>query len=451
MPSVAGLRNVLLDSKPVTDSSWMEDLLGLYEVLDEYSLQHLVDLIQSELDFVTSKEYYVDPVISEGSIYYRRCLQALRYLSTKYRILPSSMIMQDVVREHLPVSGGGFADIYRGMLGNQQACLKVLRLVIEPDKRMREKIHRHFCSEAVLWKQLKHPNILPLFGVNLELFEPSFCLISPWMENGNVITYLKQNHSHNRHKVLQDIAAGLCYLHSRNPPITHGDIRGANILVSNDLRCCLADFGLALCTANSQSGSTAVTSITMNGAIRWMAPELFHHDGSVDVALDHPSRDIYAFGCTIIEILTLEYPFHDLKTDYAVVASLMSGKRPSRPQSHWCTDTLWYLTTRCWTQDRSARPTAYEIYASVQLEGSVQNNKVQPSSSVRRSLTLNPDSLVRNNGTSWDDSSPETNSGAGVIFWSSRNKQFVWFTDRSSPSRLPQTNSHHYQSKHCAQ
>lgn len=81
----------------------------------------------------------------------------------------------------------------------------------------------------------------------------------------------------------------------------------ANILVSNNLRCCLADFGLALSTANSQSWSTAISSTT-KGAIRWMAPELFHHDGSVDAVVDHPSRDIYAFGCTVIEVCSLSIP-----------------------------------------------------------------------------------------------------------------------------------------------
>lgn len=47
MPSVTELRNVLLNTKPVSHSGWMEDLLELYDVLDKDSLQHLVDLIQS--------------------------------------------------------------------------------------------------------------------------------------------------------------------------------------------------------------------------------------------------------------------------------------------------------------------------------------------------------------------------------------------------------------------
>ncbi|KAF9065427.1 hypothetical protein BDP27DRAFT_1332048 [Rhodocollybia butyracea] len=215
--TVTELRNVLLNVQP--KSSWMEDLLGPYEVLDEKSLQQLVDLIQSELDLVISTEC-VDPALSDGSVFHRRCLQALRFLSTRYRTLPSSLVIHDVQRNgQLPVGGGGFA----------QVCLKVLRLLVEPDEQVREKTHRRFCNEAILWKQLKHPNILPLLGVNVKLFEPSFCLISPWMKNKDIITFLRHNPSHNRHKALQEISAGLLYLHSRNPPITHGDIRGVCI------------------------------------------------------------------------------------------------------------------------------------------------------------------------------------------------------------------------------
>ncbi|KAJ3862367.1 hypothetical protein EV359DRAFT_10643, partial [Lentinula novae-zelandiae] len=110
----------------------------------------------------------------------------------KYQILPSSMILQEIEREgQNPVGGGGFADIWRGAVNNQSVCLKVLRLVIEPDEEVRQRIRRQFCNEALLWRQLKHPNILPLLGVNEEIFSPSFCLVSPWMANKDIITYLK--------------------------------------------------------------------------------------------------------------------------------------------------------------------------------------------------------------------------------------------------------------------
>ncbi|KAE9393864.1 kinase-like protein, partial [Gymnopus androsaceus JB14] len=219
------------------------------------------------------------------------------------------------------------------------------------------------CSEALIWRQLQHPNILPLLGVNAELFSPSFCLISPWMENKDIITFLRKNLTHNRHTVLSEIAAGLSYLHSRDPPILHGDIRGANILVSDDLRCCLADFGLALVISDSRTLSNATTSAMTKGTTRWMAPELIIPSHSAKPATNNTSRDIYAFGCTILEILTLQLPFHDKTTDPAIIYSLMLGERPARPQDFWYPDRIWDLTTRCWTEDPASRPTAQEISA----------------------------------------------------------------------------------------
>ncbi|KIK63716.1 hypothetical protein GYMLUDRAFT_221981 [Collybiopsis luxurians FD-317 M1] len=211
--------------------------------------------------------------------------------------------------------------------------------------------------EALVWRQLKHPNILPLLGVNSELFSPSFCLVSPWMANKDIITYLRRNPDHDRYTVFTEIAAGLLYLHTRDPPIIHGDIRGANILVTEDGHCCLADFGLSLVATDSRSWRTTTTS-AIKGAIRWMAPELITQHGSSakEFSLHKASRDVYAFGCTAIEIITLQVPYHELKTDAAVLYALLSGERPVRPQSIWCSDAIWDLITRCWAADPSTRP-----------------------------------------------------------------------------------------------
>ncbi|KAE9404364.1 kinase-like protein [Gymnopus androsaceus JB14] len=140
----------------------------------------------------------------------------------------------------------------------------------------------------------------------------------------------------------------------------------ANILVADDLRCCLADFGLTLFISDSRTLSNATTSSMTKGTTRWMAPEFIIPNNSVTQAPSDTSRDIYAFGCTILEILTLRLPFHDKKTDPAVIYSLMVGERPARPQNVWYPDTIWNLTTRCWTQEATARPNAQSIYEYLQ-------------------------------------------------------------------------------------
>ncbi|KIK56125.1 hypothetical protein GYMLUDRAFT_174625, partial [Collybiopsis luxurians FD-317 M1] len=153
----------------------------------------------------------------------------LRYLSKRFQLLPLSLILLDVERDGSnPVGGGGFADIWRGSMKERPVCLKVLRFAVEQDKSIRARMRKQFCHEALVWRQLNHPNILPLLGVNTELFFPSFCLISPWMEHSDIITYLRKNPEYDLLSALLDVAAGIDYLHSREPPVIHGDIRGVS-------------------------------------------------------------------------------------------------------------------------------------------------------------------------------------------------------------------------------
>ncbi|KAF5373399.1 hypothetical protein D9757_009771 [Collybiopsis confluens] len=354
--------------------NWLQQNINAYYKYDKGLVQELANFFQEELDSLLSS------ATSDLSKYQERCLQALLYISKSHFILPSSFILKNIQKTGSnSIAGGGFSDIWQGLLGEQCVCLKVLRLTVEPDEDKRGRIRKQFCNEALLWRQLKHPNILTLLGVNIDLFYPSFCLISPWMVNRDIVTYLKRNPEHNRHNVLLEIANGLSYLHSREPSVVHGDIRGANILVTNNLRCCLADFGLARVAAQTQAWSNATS--TPKGAVRWMAPELFSSDNSKEYDC---SRDIYAFGCTIIEvvylflficrvtltvlpfpaeqILSLKIPFPDL-TDYEVLFSVAEkGTQPGRPQNVWCPDPIWELTTRCLARNPNDRPSAQKVY-----------------------------------------------------------------------------------------
>ncbi|KAJ3876349.1 hypothetical protein F5051DRAFT_37494 [Lentinula edodes] len=91
-------------------------------------------------------------------------------------------------------------------MNGKAVCLKVLRLVTEQDEGARATVRKRFCREALVWRQLKHPHILPLLGVNMELFLPSFCLISPWMENKDIITYLRKNPDHDLYRAVRNIS-----------------------------------------------------------------------------------------------------------------------------------------------------------------------------------------------------------------------------------------------------
>ncbi|KAE9408796.1 kinase-like protein, partial [Gymnopus androsaceus JB14] len=150
------------------------------------------------------------------------------------------------------------------------------------------------------------------------------------------------------------IATGLAYLHGLEPPVVHGDIKGANILIADDARCCLADFGL------SQSFNPT-HSTTIQGSLRWLAPEFINPTSQLQpVAGSLTSRDIYAFGCTVVELLTGVPPFSQHKMDIHVAIDVLNGVRPTLPVdlmgNEGISKILCPLLDSCWSEQIARRP-----------------------------------------------------------------------------------------------
>ena len=113
--------------------------------------------------------------------------------------------------------------------------------------RNRQRNSQTFCQEAVVWKHLTHPNILPLLGVSTRPFQ----LISNWMSAGDLLEYVKMNPTAKRLSLvgapftfipllpsqqLSDVAEGLCYLHSHD--VIHGDLKGVRGFSKSHLITC---------------------------------------------------------------------------------------------------------------------------------------------------------------------------------------------------------------------
>ncbi|KAJ8081020.1 Homeobox protein tos8 [Marasmius tenuissimus] len=259
-----------------------------------------------------------------------------------------------------PIAAGGFADIWRGRLEDDQSvCLKVLRIYTGNfDK---NKIIRDLGNEVLIWRQLRHPNVHEFLGVTSELFKPSYCIVSPWMANGDVMSYCRQRNSSLDVKVamMQESCEGLRYLHEYNPPIVHSDIKSMNILVSDDGHCRISDFGLSTIENDSPEGrvSDSTSRAAMRGSIPWLAPELMN-PGGVE-SPNRTTRDIYALGCTMYELLAGSPPFSDRKMDPQIMIAVLSGLRPTRPAG--CPDQLWTIIENCWTEDSGSRPVASQV------------------------------------------------------------------------------------------
>src|SRR5690606_33941626 len=81
------------------------------------------------------------------------------------------------------------------------------------------------------------------------------------------------------------------YLHGRSPPVIHRDIKPANVIVDEQGRAHLVDFGGVRVATRLDGGSTVV------GTFGYMAPEQLHGDAG-------PAVDLYALGATIVALAT---------------------------------------------------------------------------------------------------------------------------------------------------
>ncbi|PBL04500.1 kinase-like protein [Armillaria gallica] len=354
----------------------------------QYVIDHLQQLIDAEL-------------MGDGQVYLRkRCTKWMLALVKMHGVLPTSFSCLDARSEgSTAVWGGGFADIWKGRMGDTLICIKVLRIFIDNGIEERARLIKNFCREALVWRNLKHPNVLPFLGVSTELFVPSFCLISPWMENGNIMSFLATNPAHDRLGSIKEVASGMAYLHSLDPPIVHADIRGVNIMVTDDYRCCLADFGLALTVETLAPGSSAL----MNGSLRWLAPE------ALDIQLfDHKyiaARDVYAFGCTVIEIYSGKPPFSHISEAaiiHEVLMNVCTGRTKPRTGN---LGRIGEVVDRCLVTRAADRLGAKEVVRMLEDLDHTSPN-ANPSSSAHSHSKSSPTTPLSPTSSSPTESSP---------------------------------------------
>ncbi|KAH7907398.1 kinase-like domain-containing protein, partial [Hygrophoropsis aurantiaca] len=280
-------------------------------------------------------------------------VRAVVELSKTSGLYPRSLVLQNVlVQERVPVASGRFGSILRGEIEGRTIAIKTMQL---------ETSLKAFCKEAVLWRQLSNRHVLPLFGVyHLPERPLQVCLVSPWMTNGNVVEYLEKNPLADRRTLVIDIARGLEYLHSFDPPILHGDLKGANILVDVSHRACVADFGLGTLVQDSIVQFTPTLSAYQAGTPMSMAPELFS-EGEGELMPKALSSDIYSFGCVCYEIFIGKPRFPQCKSIGQMILAVINDQRPSRPSIQKIDDATWALMNRCWDFNPPSRPSANDI------------------------------------------------------------------------------------------
>ncbi|KAF5347789.1 hypothetical protein D9756_010257 [Leucocoprinus leucothites] len=315
-------------------------------------VQVVIDIMQKVLDSQDTPEALKD------STHY-----VIVHLCKTRGILPRRLTLRGFnLKGPEYVTSGGSGEIWKGTYGNLTVCLKILKPSHQPNS---DRVLNQLTKEAVLWNRLKHPNILPFYGVySLEGSPHRPCLVSPWEENGNITNYIRNYPGIPRFPLITEITAGLGYLHEHK--VVHGDLKAANILVSATGSICLADFGISsLINGRSPFSEEVDTSLpgTVGGTLPWMAPELL--TGSEGDGESKPTfmSDIYSLASVMYEVLAGRIPFHDSRYEWDIMLKIIRKQKPTKPSFEGLelSEAIWAVMERCWAPIPEDRPPLFEI------------------------------------------------------------------------------------------
>ena len=195
------------------------------------------------------------------------------------------------------IGRGGHGTVYKGILkDNTPIAIKRCALIDERQK-------KEFGQEMLILSQINHKNIVKLVGCCLEVEVPM--LVYEFIPNGTLYELI---HGRNRAlrvsfssllRIAHEAAEGLSFLHSyASPPILHGDVKTANILLDDNYMAKVSDFGASILAPSDNEQYVTV----VQGTCGYLDPEYMQTCKLTD------KSDVYSFGVILLEVLTGQVP-----------------------------------------------------------------------------------------------------------------------------------------------
>ncbi|KDQ49984.1 hypothetical protein JAAARDRAFT_186654 [Jaapia argillacea MUCL 33604] len=272
-------------------------------------------------------------------------IDALKRMSRGVDVaLPNWTITRYEVDREEKIGIGFFSDVYRGTWHSHAVAIKVLAPTTP---------RQLFVHEIAIWKSLSHPNVVQLLGASSATGDPPWFFVSPYYKNGNLVQYLQNLNDQTWMddidvlKSMHEISKGMGYLHEMN--VLHGDLKGVNVLVNDDIRCVISDFGQSEMKSEVYRVSGEQPPL---GTLGWQAPERL--GGITQLTTE---MDVYSFAITCHEILSRgKMPWGVLDDDTVRHLVLEKHSRPALHSNRVATKELLNLIRKCWDQNPASRP-----------------------------------------------------------------------------------------------
>uniref|UniRef100_A0A673L567 non-specific serine/threonine protein kinase n=1 Tax=Sinocyclocheilus rhinocerous TaxID=307959 RepID=A0A673L567_9TELE len=243
------------------------------------------------------------------------------------------------------IGSGTYGDVYKARNVNtgELAAIKVIKLEPGEDFDVVQ-------QEIIMMKDCKHSNIVAYFGSYLRRdklwISMEYCGGGSLQDIYHVTGPLSESQIA---YVCRETLQGVYYLHNKGK--IHRDIKGANILLTDNGYVKLADFGVS-----AQISATLAKRKSFIGTPYWMAPEVaaVERKGGYNQLCD-----IWAVGITAIELAELEPPMFDLHPMRSLFLMTKSSFQPPKLKDKvkW-TNNFHHFVKMALTKNPKKRPTA---------------------------------------------------------------------------------------------
>lgn len=195
------------------------------------------------------------------------------------------------------IGNGGMAVVYKAhcTLLNRYVAIKVLKEEYAND----ENIVKKFMTEAQSAASLSHPNIVSIYDVGKD--NDIYYIVMELVEGKTLKQYIEEKgkiYWKDACEIAYEISQGLGHAHKNH--IIHRDIKPHNIVLTNDMKIKVTDFGIA----KAVTATTKTISDDTMGSVHYFSPEQAKGGFTTD------KSDIYSLGIVMYEMLTGVLPFN---------------------------------------------------------------------------------------------------------------------------------------------